>query len=96
MSNCSYLRGGLRRLAASVVSHGSPDKEVSVEILELRHSQNTLDTVRAVEKLVAFYVQEHNSRLPHSVFREQTPDEMSFKTGASIPEEFEMARQEPA
>jgi transposase InsO family protein len=27
---------------------------------------NTLDTARAVENLVAFYVEEHNSRLPHS------------------------------
>lgn len=45
---------------------------------------NTLDTVRAVEKLAAFYVQEHNSRLPHSAFRGQTPDEMYFKTGDSI------------
>ena len=55
---------------------------------------NTLDTVSAVEKLVAFYVQEHNSRLPHSAFRGQTPDEMYFKTGDSIPEELEVARQE--
>ena len=55
---------------------------------------NTLDTVRAVENLVAFYVQEHNSRLPHSAFRGQTPDEMYFKTGDSIPEELEAARQE--
>ncbi len=55
---------------------------------------NTLDTVRAVQKLVAFYVQEHNSRLPHSAFRGQTPDEMFFKTGDSIPEELEVARQE--
>ena len=55
---------------------------------------NTLDTVSAVEKLVAFYVQEHNSRLPHSAFRGQTPDEMCFKTGDSIPEELAVARQE--
>jgi hypothetical protein len=55
---------------------------------------NTLDTVRAIEKLVAFYVQEHNSRLPHSAFRGQTPDEMYFKMGDSIPEELEVARQE--
>ena len=55
---------------------------------------NTLDTVRAVQKLVAFYVQEHNSRLPHSAFRGQTPDEMYFKTGDSIPEELELAQQE--
>ena len=54
---------------------------------------NTLDTVRAVEKLVAFYVEEHNSHLPHSAFRGQTPDEMYFKTGDRIPEELEAARQ---
>ena len=34
---------------------------------------NTLDTARTVEKLVAFYVREHNSRLPHSAYRGQTP-----------------------
>ena len=39
---------------------------------------NALDSVRTVETLVAFYVQEHNSRLPHSAFRGQTPDEMYF------------------
>jgi transposase InsO family protein len=55
---------------------------------------NTLDTVRAVEKLVAFYVQEHNARLPHSAFRGQTPDEMYFQTGDHIPAELEAARQQ--
>jgi hypothetical protein len=42
---------------------------------------NTLDSVRTVETLVAFYVQEHNARLPHSAFRGQTPDEMYFGKG---------------
>ena len=55
---------------------------------------NTLDTVRAIENLVAFYVKEHNSRLPHSAFCGQTPDEMYFKTGDNIPAELEAARQE--
>jgi len=55
---------------------------------------NTLDTVKSVEKLVRFYVQEHNSRLPHSAFRGQTPDEMYFKRGDSIPAKLEAARQE--
>ena len=41
----------------------------------------------------SFCVQEHNSRLPHSAFRGQTPDEMYFKTGDRIPEELETARQ---
>lgn len=55
---------------------------------------NTLDAVGTVEKLVAFYVQEHNTRLPHSAFRGQTPDEMYFSTGTNVPDELEAARQE--
>ena len=50
---------------------------------------NTLDTVSRLENLVAFYVDEHNKRLPHSAFRGQTPDEMYFGTGDRIPEELE-------
>ena len=46
-----------------------------------------------VEKLVAFYVQEHNSRLPHSALSGQTPDEMYFSKGGSIPAELAAARQ---
>ena len=52
---------------------------------------NTLDTVRTVEKLVGFYVQEHNARIPHSAFRGQTPDEMYFGTGKQVPAELEAA-----
>ena len=55
---------------------------------------NTLDTVSAVEKLVRFYVQEHNTRLPHSAFQGQTPDEMYFQTGVRIPQRLEAARNE--
>ena len=54
---------------------------------------NTLDSVASVEKLVAFYVREHNSRLPHSAFAGQTPDEMYFQTGGHIPEQLESARR---
>ena len=54
---------------------------------------NALDTVKTVEKLVAFYVHEHNTRLPHSAFRGQTPDEMYFSTGNQAPDELEAARQ---
>ena len=53
---------------------------------------NTLDTVRTAEKLVAFYVQEHNSRLPHSAFAGQTPDEKYLGTGDSIPKQLEADR----
>ncbi len=54
---------------------------------------NTLDTVSGLEKLVAFYVDEHNMRLPHSAFRGQTPDEMYFGTGDRIPDELDVAKK---
>ena len=54
---------------------------------------NTLDTVNAIKNLVAFYVDEHNTRLPHSAFRGQTPDEMYFGTGNHIPDELETAKR---
>ena len=54
---------------------------------------NTLDTVSKIENLVRFYVSEHNSRLPHSAFRGQTPDEMYFGTGLRIPDELEAEKK---
>ena len=53
---------------------------------------NTLDTVSTLETLVTFYVDEHNTQLPHSAFRGQTPDEMYFGTGNDIPAELEATR----
>jgi hypothetical protein len=54
---------------------------------------NTLDTVATLDRLVGFYVIEHNTRLPHSAFRGQTPEEMYFGTGQQVPEQLEAARQ---
>ena len=54
---------------------------------------NTLDTVSTIKKLVTFYVEEHNTRLPHSAFRGQTPDEMYFETGNEIPRQLEITRK---
>jgi transposase InsO family protein len=53
---------------------------------------NTLDTVTAVEKLVSFYIAEHNGAIPHSAFKGQTPDEMYFGTGDEVPEKLEAAK----
>ena len=50
---------------------------------------NTLDTAASVGKLVAFYVDQHNSHLPHSAFKGQTPDEMYYGTGDDIPKTLE-------
>ncbi len=53
---------------------------------------NSLDTVATLRGLVSFYVEEHNTRLPHSAFRGQTPDEMYFSSGEHIPVELEAAK----
>ena len=53
---------------------------------------NSLDTVARVQKLVGFYVSEHNTRIPHSAFQGQTPDEMYFSNGHQVPDELEAAR----
>ncbi len=55
---------------------------------------NTLDTTAAVRRLVAFYVAAHNTEIPHSAFRGQTPDEMYYSRGERIPEQLEMAKQQ--
>ena len=53
---------------------------------------NHLDSVTNVQKLVSFYVEQHNQYLPHSAFDAQTPDEMYFGTGAEIPKQLEEDR----
>src|SRR5262245_17438065 len=45
---------------------------------------DSLDFVTTVRRLVAFYVQEHNTVLPHSAFGGQTPDEMYFGKGDAV------------
>lgn len=54
---------------------------------------NTLDTVAHLRALVAFYVVQHNSHVPHAAFGGQTPDEMYFGTGASVPSTLTAGRE---
>jgi hypothetical protein len=44
-----------------------------------------LASVATTQRLVAFYVHEHNHVLPHSAFRGQTPDEMYYNTADAVP-----------
>ncbi len=53
---------------------------------------NSLDNVRALDKLVAFHVEQHNSVMPHSALRGQTPDEVYFGTGARVADDLAAAR----
>jgi len=47
---------------------------------------NPLDTYSRLEKLIAFYVQQHNAVMPHSAHRGQTPDEVFAGVGDLVPE----------
>ena len=54
---------------------------------------NSLDTFETLKKLIAFYVTEHNTQIPHAAFRGQTPNEIYFGTGHGIPDELAAARK---
>jgi putative transposase len=45
---------------------------------------NSLDSVERVRTLVAFFVDEHNTKRPHAAFRGQTPDEVFFGTAPNL------------
>jgi hypothetical protein len=51
-----------------------------------RLSLNELDSLAKVRRLIAFYLIEHNTRIPHAAFQGQTPDEKYFGTGADVPD----------
>jgi hypothetical protein len=55
---------------------------------------NTLDSVSSLRRLVSFYVEKHNTRLPHSAFRGETPDEMYLGTGGHVTHELDSRRKE--
>jgi putative transposase len=87
--------GFLRRVLAQVEVTYSNSK-IEAFWRSLKHAWlflNTLDTFAAVERLVAFYVEQHNSVIPHSAFQGQTPDEMYFGAGAEIPEKLTADRR---
>jgi putative transposase len=53
---------------------------------------NSLDSIERVRTLVGFYVEQHNTVMPHAAFSGQTPDEMYFGTAANLPAELAAAR----
>jgi len=55
---------------------------------------NSLDSLARLRTLVEFYVEEHNTRMPHAAFHGQTPDEMYFGTTANLPAELAAAREQ--
>ena len=78
--------GRLRRVLAQVEIDFS-NSMIEAFWRSMKHNWlflNQLDTPAAVERLVAFYVTEHNSIMPHAAFNGQTPDEVYFGSGDHI------------
>jgi transposase InsO family protein len=87
--------GLLKRVLAQTEIHFS-NSMIEAWWRSLKHGWlflHPLDSVAKVRRLVEFYVAEHNSRLPHSAFRGQTPDEMYFGTGDAVPDRLAEARR---
>jgi len=53
---------------------------------------NELNTIADVRRLTKFYVEQHNSVMPHAAFDGQTPDEMYYGTGTRLVEELKAKR----
>jgi putative transposase len=61
----------------------------------LRHQWlylHSLDSVVALERLVSFYVNQHNEVMPHSSFAGQTPNDSYFGQGAAVIDDLATAR----
>ena len=87
--------GHLRRVLAQVEVTFS-NSMIEAWWRSLKHNWlflNKLDTHAAVERLVAFYVEQHNAVMPHAAFQGQTPDETYFGTGAEIPAKLAAAHR---
>jgi putative transposase len=79
--------GQLRRVLAQVEVTFS-NSMIGAWWRSLKHGWlylHELDTFAALEKLVAYYVEQHNTVLPHAAFAGQTPDEMYFGCGDHVP-----------
>ena len=79
--------GKLRRVLAQVEVSFS-NSMIEAWWRSLKHNWlylNELDSFAAVERLVGWYVHEHNQVIPHAAFRGQTPDEVFAGGGDQVP-----------
>jgi putative transposase len=85
--------GQLRRVLAQVeVSYSN--SMIEAWWRSLKHGWlylHSLDTFAALAKLIAFFVEQHNTVVPHAAFAGQTPDEMYFGRGEQVPADLAAA-----
>ena len=87
MGRCVHCCAGRRRLECLV--HKSWWRNLKHHWLNL----NRLDSLAAVEKLVAFYVDQHNNVMPHYALRSHTPEEVFRGEALDVHEVLTAAHQ---
>jgi hypothetical protein len=63
----------------------------------LRHQWlylHSLDSFTQLERLIDFYIEEHNTQMPHSAFFGQTPDEVYFDQADRIGDRLTATRRQ--
>ena len=88
--------GTIKRLLAQV-DIAQSNSMIEAWWRQLKHQWlflNELDSATSVRKLVGFYVEQHNTVVPHFAFQGQTPNEMYFGTGASVPATLKQKRDQ--
>ena len=86
--------GALKRIVAQTDVRFS-NSMIEIFLSSLKYNwcfQHPIDSLSTLQRLVTFYIDQHNRVLPHAAFNGQTPDEMYFATGAAVPEALEKAR----
>ena len=58
-----------------------------------RHCLHSVDAAAAVERLIAFYIEQHNNVMLHRAFGGQTPDEIYFNTAVNLASELAVRRR---
>ena len=91
--DATLLTACLERILAQV-DVGFSNSMVEAFWRSLKHQWlfiNSLESIERLRSLVAFYVEQHNTQMPHSAFEGQTPDEMHFGTAANLAAELATA-----
>ena len=91
-----HEKGIIKRILALVeVDYSNSRLEASWR--SLKHQWlylNSLDSVAALQRLVAFYMQQHNEVLPHSALSAMTPNEVYSGSPHDISENLAIAKHE--
>lgn len=84
-----FLDGSVIRRVLAQVEVVESNSMIEAFWRSLRHQWlylHELDSLEKLRPLVAFYVEQHNTVMPHSAFGGQTPDEMFLGGGAQVQE----------